>query len=293
MYKKYLVILILIKSLCSFSQTNYYVDQQNGSDLNNGLDPSSAFESVSEAISNLNPGDTLFFIGEFTNPSYNPTYIYSNDINDPHIWNKENTVRINNLNGTSANYITLKAFDENTILKGDGANIFRMTNSSYIKIEDFEVSGEVQNIPLSTALALQFVYREENSTNSLYRVPEGSTVEDVENNYASPGSLQALNNVTRPSYTDTRGIYISNTVHHIELRNNIIHDTPGNGFRVQGCDYVIIENNEVYNCSRKSYTGTHGLVVTNATSIDTNDDHKIKNRGESVAYCMRDERLRL
>ena len=275
----YALIILFSNSLFVVSQTNYYINQQSGLDSNNGLSIGNAFKTMDEAKTHLSPGDTLFFIGEFKNDNYNPTFTYDSNINNAHIWHQENTIRINGLHGTAGNYITLKAFNENTVLKGDGANIFRMTNCSYIIIDGLEIYGEVENIPLSTALSLQFLYRESGSANTLYRVPEGSTAEFVEANYSTEGSLPKLSNISRPSYTDTRGIYLSN-VHHIDILNLKVHDTPGNGFRVADCDYINIIGNEVYNTSRKSYSGTHGLVVTNANSDiqgtpDTNDGYKI------------------
>ena len=265
-----LLVISLYSSVVVFAQTNYYVSQQTGSDNNNGQSPSSPYKTVDEALNSIQSGDTLWFMGEFTNASYNPNYSYDNNINDPHIWHQENTIRINNLNGAPGQYISLKAYDHNTVLKGDGANILRITNSSYLRIEGFEIYGEVDNIPLSTALALQFLYREEDSTNSQYRVPPGTPASQVENM-----TFPVLNNVSRPSYTDTRGIYMSSNIHHIDLLNNYIHHTPGNGFRVQGCDYINIIGNEVHDTSRKSYSGTHGMVVTNATSVDNYTGYKI------------------
>lgn len=82
-------------------------------------------------------------------------------------------------------------------------------------------------------------------------------------------------NVSRPSYIDTRGLFLSN-VHHIDILDNTIHDTPGTGLRVADCEDINIIGNEVYNCSRKSYSGTHALVVTKATSTRTTDDYRIK-----------------
>ncbi|RMB64148.1 T9SS C-terminal target domain-containing protein [Dokdonia sinensis] len=268
-------IFLFITALCC-AQTSYYVKQNSGSNGNNGTSPDSPFKTIERALDELDPGDTLFIMGAYKNDSYINDYSYSGDINDPHIWHQENTIRINNLNGTPDNYISIKGYEGNTRIKGDGANLFRVTNSSYLNIEDFELRGEVPNIPLSTALALQFLYRESGSTNTLYRVQPGTTDEDVENM-----TFPVLNNVSRPSYTDTRGFYFSN-VHHINFRNNDVHDTPGNGFRVQGCDYITIENNKVYNNSRKSYSGTHGLVVTNADSFDTETGHKIFIRNNEV-----------
>ena len=53
------------------------------------------------------------------------------------------------------------------------------SNSSYVTIEDFIIKGEVDNISLQTAEDLQFLYREQNSTNTVYRVPVGTSDADI------------------------------------------------------------------------------------------------------------------
>lgn len=254
----------------AMAQASWYVNQQSGSNSNNGTAPSTPFKTVDFVMNQgiLQPGDTLFFMGTFTNDSYDPAYSYGGNPNDSHLWTQENTIRINNLHGSPGQYISLKAFSDSCLLKGDGANILRIINASWLRIEGLEVAGEVENIPLSTATALQFVYKDASGSLN-YRVTPGTPDSVVETL-----SLPALNDVSRPSYTDTRGIYMTN-VHHIDILHNHIHHTPGTGLRVAECDYLRIVGNEVNDCSRKSYSGTHALVVTKATSMDTISGHKI------------------
>ena len=279
--------LFLLVSLCIhgtiFSQTAYFVDQQNGDDNNNGTQVVSAFASIQEAISVVQPGDTVYLIGVFKNPSYSPNFIFTND-HDPQLWHQENTIRINDLNGAPNNYITFKAYDDNTILKGDGANIFRVTNSSYLKISGFEIEGEVESIPLSTALNLQFVYIDGNTvvdendpTAAEIQYRDQDCIANCDPTDVVEGEVYtdlSGMDVIRPSYTDTRGLYLSK-VHHIDITDCIIHNTPGGGLRVSDCEDINILHNEVYACSRKSYSGTHALVVTKATSSRTTDDVRI------------------
>ncbi len=250
-------------------QSSWYVSQQEGSDSNDGSSPETPYKTVDHAVESLGPGDTLFFMGLFTNPNYIEGYSFGGDINDPHIWLDEHTVKINDLHGTPGNYITLKPFDNEAVLRGDGSNLVRITNASYLRIEGFDMQGEVENIPLSTALALQFLYRDPVTNEVLYRVPPGTPPEEVANM-----TFPVLGSVQRPSYTDTRGLYMSD-VKHVVIRGNVIHHTPGNGLRVADCEYVDILDNEVHNCSRKSYSGTHGLVVTKAVSTDNLDNYKV------------------
>jgi len=263
------LIFVLFVSLKLFSQTNRYVSQETGSDSNNGTSASSPFKTIDNATGYLKPGDTLFIMGKYSNTSFDPDYSYSGNINDPHIWTQENTVKISGLKGKPGKYITIKSYDQQTVLKGDGANIFRMTKSSYIRIVGLELYGQVEKITLETAKALQFLYRNSGSSNSLYRVPPGTSDEEVKNM-----SFPVLENIKRPSYTDTRGFYLSD-VDHIDLINNKIHHVPGNGFRVADCEYINIIGNEINDTSRKSYSGTHALVVTKTRSTDNKDVNKV------------------
>ncbi|APY08230.1 hypothetical protein BWZ20_07910 [Winogradskyella sp. J14-2] len=280
MIKKIHILAFILGCNLFFAQTTYYVDQQNGSDSNNGTSIATAFETFDEAENQVSPGDTIEIVGEYTNSSYNPSYSYSVE-HDSHLWHAENTIRINNLNGSAGNYITIKAHDENTVLRGDGANIFRVTNSSYLRIEDFNIEGEVERIPLSTANALQFVYITDNGslqgtvTNPLasdIRFRNEDETNDNDNIVEETDIYTDISNenVKRPSYIDTRGFFMSNS-EHIIITNNTIHHTPGGGLRVSDSKYVDILENEIYRCSVKSYSGTHALVVTKTEPIGSSD----------------------
>lgn len=270
---------LLLTCIYSFAQTTYYVDQQNGLDSNNGTSTSTAFQTFTKAKNSVSAGDTIEIIGEYKNPSYNASYSYSAE-NDAHLWHSENTIRVHNLNGSAGNFITIKAYDSNTILKGDGANIFRVTNSSYLKIEDFNIQGEVDNIPLSIANALQFVYIiDDSNLQGTVTAPDATDIkfrnedetndtDDVVEETDTYTDISALT-VVRPSYIDTRGLYISNS-NNIKITSNTIHHTPGGGLRVSDSKFIDIEENEIYRCSAKSYSGTHALVVTKTEPIGTN-----------------------
>ncbi|MGJ8683627.1 MAG: T9SS type A sorting domain-containing protein [Nonlabens sp.] len=270
MKKSILLVVACLSFVFAQAQTTYYVSQQTGTSGNNGTSPSTPFNDIDDAVNAVSAGDTIKIMGVYANSSYDANYSYSGNINDPQLWHQENSMRINNLNGTPNNYITITSFDSNTRLKGDGANILRLANCSYLKITDLIIEGEVNNISLSTAKACQFLYRTNGSSNTQYRVQPGTTDAQV-----GQMTFPALGNVSRPSYTDTRGMYLTD-VHHIDIERNHIRLMPGGGMRVSKCDYINIKENEVENCSRKSFSGTHGLVVTNAQNgTDTNDGYKI------------------
>jgi hypothetical protein len=266
--KNYFLLLLILIHGFVFGQQSWYVSQQTGSDDHPGISPDAPFGTVSYAVGFLSPGDTLFFMGEFTNSSFDPDYVFSGDINDPYIWNSENSVRITGVQGEVGKYITFKSYDENTIFKGDGSNIVRFFNCSYVMIDGFDVYGQVESIPMETAKALQFLYKDADGVVH-YRVPPGTPEDEIDELV-----LPVLENITRPSYTDTRGIYMS-SVDHVIVKNSKVRYMPGVGLRLARCDYVNITGNEVHDCSRKSYSGTHGLVVSSAASIDEYDGYKI------------------
>ena len=278
--KHFYILLILLYGNIITAQQTYYVDQENGDDTNNGLSTATAFQNIDIAVSIVQPGDTISIIGTYHNTSYNPDYTYNNAPNDPHLWHNESSIKIAGLDGTPNNYITIKAYDSNTKLLGDGGNIFRIMNSSYLRIEGFNIEGEVERIPLSTALALQFVYIiDDGNMTGTATQPDISDIhyrnlDEVNDNdgivedsdiYTDISNLP----VKRPSYTDTKGMYFTNC-EHIIIVNNIIHHTPGVGLRVANSKYVEILENEIYRCSARSYSGTHGLVVTKTKPIGNN-----------------------
>ncbi len=267
--KYYLTTIALFTVVISIAQTTYYVDQENGANSNDGKSPSSAYQTFDKAKSQVSPGGTISIMGTYVNPSYNASYTYSVP-HDSHLWHRENTIRISNLNGSNGNYITIKGYDNNTVIKGDGANIIRVTNSSYLKFENLTIEGEVDRIPLSEANALQFVYvlgsgiTNPSASDIHYRNQDETN--DNDNIVEETDTYTSLGDISRPSYIDTRGLYISGA-DNIIIHNNKIHHMPGGGLRVADSKYIDITENEIYKCSVKSYSGTHALVVTKSKPI--------------------------
>lgn len=253
------IILFIIISTFANAQNSIFVATNGDDDTGDGSF-SQPFKTIDEASKNVNPSDTIFVKSGI---------YYNENFGNGDAWKTENTVRINNLNGLPNQYITIKPYNNGSaVIKGDAANIFRMSNASYVRIEGLEIYGEVENISLDTALAYQFLYKDQNG-NLQYRVPPGTSDAAI-----ATMTFPVLNNIQRGSYTSTRGLYINN-VHHIDLINNHIHHAPGTGFRVAEADYINAIGNKVHDCSRKSYAGTHGFVFSNCKSIDNNNDVKI------------------
>ncbi len=276
--QKITFIIILLISFLGSAQQTYYVDQQNGYDSQNGLSVTTALKSFDEAENRVSAGDTIVIVGTYHNPSYDANYAF-NAVNDAHLWHAENTLQISGLNGASNAYITIKPYDQNTKILGDGDNIVRLTNCSYIRIEGLNIEGEVERIPMSTALALQFVYIVTNNMTGTQTHPNIADIHyrnedetnDNDNVVEETDRYTDISNlpVKRPSYIDTRGLYATNC-EHIILINNKIHHTPGGGLRVADSKYVDILENEIYRCSARSYSGTHALVVTKTKPIGNN-----------------------
>ena len=291
--KHFLLLIILLFSHFVIAQQTYYVDQQNGDDAQDGLSPGTAFANLDTAVLSVQPGDTIAIIGTYHNASYNSDYSYNNSPDDPHIWHSENSIKINGLTGSPDAYISIKAYDSNTNILGDGANIIRLINCSYLRIEGLNIEGETDRIPLSTALALQFLYiiADINMTGTptqpdisdihyrnLDEVNDDDGIVEDSDIYTDISDLP----VRRPSYTDTRGLYLTNC-EHIIITGNTIHHTPGVGLRIASSKNIEITRNEIYRCSARSYSGTHALVVTKTKPID-NSGNSIFINGNSVHH---------
>lgn len=302
----FLSFLLFSGASLSAQVTTWYIDQQNGSNGNGGMSSTDAFQTIDKVFRGANAvvgaGDTVVLIGEFTNPSYDPNFTFNygmspcnpddgDDIANPQLWHQENTVNIRNVNGTKDAYITIRPFDANTVLKGDGANIFRMVDCSYIRIEDLKIRGETPNISVREAMSVQFLYIDKKVVpEARWLTPLPADVsryidlcalpEDVETLTfpGNPGGSSAPD-VARPSWTDTRGMFLTR-VNHIDIIGNDIQDLPGGGLRVSDGEYVNIIGNEVAYNSGRSFSGTHGLVITKALSdidaaADDDDDDDI------------------
>ncbi|MFZ1528278.1 MAG: right-handed parallel beta-helix repeat-containing protein [Ferruginibacter sp.] len=260
--KKILSITLLFFWSSLHAGTNYYV-AASGSNSNNGLAPAAAFGTVTYAATVAIHGDTINIMGG--------TYFNANFGNGDY-WKEEQTIRINNKNSATGNYLVIRPYNhEQVILKGDGNFIFQIRNSSYIRVEELELFGESDNIPLPLALGYQFAFKRNTNTPTTpieYRCIPGT------NTFQS--GLEDLSNLTiyRPFYFFTHGVVVQGS-HHISIENNLIHHLPGEGVRFVSSDYVYAIGNEIHNCSRKSSNGGHGMSCYTLNSIDNYDGVKI------------------
>jgi Right handed beta helix region len=162
-------------------------------------------------------------------------------------WNFSNIATINAKVGSASAWTKFKAFPgERPKLKlrqGFNINGFRITNSSYVMIDGFEIQGQSREI-----------------------------FSDV--NGKAPASLIAtIENAPANDYTGV-GIGIDGdknlkNSHHIVVRNMIMYDLPQGGANANASDYITFENNRVYNSGDYSIYGGSGLSIFTPMNLDT------------------------
>ncbi|MEN9609276.1 MAG: hypothetical protein RLZZ628_90 [Bacteroidota bacterium] len=259
MPKTILFSLLLVTNV-TFAGTNYFVSNA-GKDTNNGLSTANPFKTATYAATIATHGDTInIMAGTYTNPTYGVW----------NVWKTEQTVKINNKIATSNNYLVIRPYKNDLVkIKGDGDYIFQIRNSTYIRVEGFEIEGEVNQIPIDSALKYQFVYHDNNLNKDTFRVRFGTPASQVEKM-----TFPTLNNIINPTTINNIGLLVQGS-NHIDIIRNVIHHNTGTGLRVFQCDYINILENEIHNNSRRSSVGNHGLVVHSSTSVDNNNDYKI------------------
>ncbi len=144
-------------------------------------------------------------------------------------------------NGREDAWITFRNYPgHRPKIEFDGWTGLGVWASSYIEIAGFEIEGNLPNI--------DFNWARDNKQNP---ISENS------------GTGIGLN---KPYQED--GPYN----HHIRIRNNIIHDTPGNGISSVGSDYLFIQNNLVYRAGWYAPWGMSGISSYEPTNSDDRQD---------------------
>jgi parallel beta-helix repeat protein len=266
-----IVILLFLTSVnWVFAQSVKYVST-TGVDAPASGTITNPYRTITYAANTLVAGDTLFVRGGiYANATYGDNYY----------WNQDRTARISGKAGTPTQYIVIMPYNnEQAILKGDGDFIFQVTGCSYIKIQGFEVYGEMENISMSLALQYQFAFRRTTNTgvNTVHelRAPVGTNT--------SQSGLEDLTPFTifRPYYFFTHGIVVQNS-DHIDIIGNTVHHMPGEGIRFAGSDYINCNKNIVHNNARRSSTGVHGISCYTLRSIDNSTATKVIFDGNTV-----------
>ena len=242
-------IFLIVMLLSTFlNAQDYYVSNETGSDGNDGLE-TSPFQTINRAISEVEAGGTVYVMeGTYRNQNYG-TVDVSNyiNMNNPHV------VTINK-SGTAGAYITLKNYPGHTpIIQFDGKGGIQIANDmNYIIVEGFEVIGPSQAINYDMAM-----------DNRAYKVTVAEDGDDTTN--------------YNHSYFSGKGIWGGyGAHHHIIIRNNIVHDTPGSGIRFNDSDHITIENNIVYNTTWWTSSASSAVVYAETIAIDGDNSTDIK-----------------
>ena len=256
------------------SSQDYYVDDQ-GNDSNPGSE-SLPFRTINKAIEAVEAGGTIYVMdGLYRNEnagvplisfyedstqqdSAGNNYVYSNgeNLNNPHV------VTINKAGNETDGYITLKNYptpSPKIIFDGQGG-IKLGPNANYVIVEGFEVEGPSQSITYAQAIM-----------NRRNRITLKESLNQNNNNY---------------SYFSGKGIWGGyDPHHHIIIRNNVVHDTPGSGIRFNDSDHITIENNTIYNTTWWTSSASSAVVFAETISIseeDNTDEIKMIIRGNTV-----------
>jgi parallel beta-helix repeat protein len=254
-FKNIYIILMFVSAF--LSAQDFYVSNESGSDGNDGSE-TSPFKTINRAISEVEAGGTVYIMeGIYRNENYGTVDVsnYTN-MSNPHVVTIDKS-------GSEAGYITLKNYPNHTpVIEFDGKGGIQIADDmNYIIVEGFEVIGPSQAINYDLAM-----------DNRVYKV---SVAED-----GDPST-----NYTH-SYFSGKGIWGGyGAHHHIIIRNNIVHDTPGSGIRFNDSDHITIENNTVYNTTWWTSSASSAIVYAEtiaSSEADNGTDIKMIMRGNLV-----------
>ncbi|MES3020290.1 MAG: discoidin domain-containing protein [Pseudomonadota bacterium] len=212
--------------------TDYYVSYSAGNDINTGL-VGAPVKNIQKAVLKTAAGDTVYIM--------NGTYLYDPTVN----LSKDGVVVIPaSRSGTAAQPITYKAYPGHRpvikVMKADDLWSAVQISASHINFEGVEVVGDVANMTQAEGHAAKLNYKHQKLA--------GTTPTDYTN-------IRKFN---------THGINIKSDwtgaiPHHINIRNNKVHDMPGSAIASATGDYLTVENNVVYNNSWRTMYATSGL----------------------------------
>ncbi|MHA7056147.1 T9SS type A sorting domain-containing protein [Aquimarina sp. M1] len=103
----------------------------------------------------------------------------------------------------------------------------------------------------------------------------GSSYVIIENLEFIPANEDVKEMINNPSFgfelwRARRAIGIDNGSHHIIVRNNYVHDFPGNGIAIGGSEVILIEGNLVEHCAYQSRNGNSGISSYQPANLNVN-----------------------
>ena len=146
--------------------------------------------------------------------------------------------------GDRRNWVRFASYPgETAVIRFDGLRGIRVADAAYVVIEGFEVVGVAGEIDPAEALAFGLAF-------------DGTDFR--EHRYFGVGVRLGDNPDEHP--------------HHVIVRGNRIHHTPGGGVATCRSDYVLIEGNEVFKTSFYSPWGESGVSLWR--SVDSDGDRR-------------------
>lgn len=212
------------------SAADYYVSALAGSDANSGSSESAPFKTISKAAGLTNPGDVVLIMNG--------------------VYNANGATLLNiTRSGTSANYITYKAFTGHYPKIKASGNVWNtiVVNASYIVIEGLELEGDNANLTYEGAFVTY-----QNAVNG-----------------GSPSGVYNTNGISVGGPAAE-----SKFPHHITVRNCKVHDFSGGGLSSIQADYTTFEGNTVYNNAWYMMYAGSGISILTPFDSDTNTGYK-------------------
>ncbi|MCI4661895.1 MAG: right-handed parallel beta-helix repeat-containing protein [Neomegalonema sp.] len=252
---------------------NVYYIATTGSDETGDGSIGNPWASADEASKHLVAGDTVYYrSGTYTNASYVEAGARDLSHEGDYIWKSgvEAALRINDLHGDEDAWITFAAYPgEAVTLKFDGLSGVRISNSSYVRVEGFEIEGIVADEAFADAKAAQFIYRLPDGSLHEWPLDENGIPLEIDTPLGELGA-------EKPGFWNGNGININSGTHHIEIIDNDIHDIPGSGISgLGGSDYLTIVGNHIARVTWYQSNGGHAITFKNLDSIDESGKYKI------------------
>jgi len=226
-------------SLSASAQTAYYLDGTNGSDLNTGRSPETAWKTFAKANATLEAGDTVYVRGG--------TYTESDFVNS--FINPANS-------GRAGSYITYINYNhEEVILTGCNEPIRLIAGRDYIRINGFIMDGgslETSTITMFARVKSNYNIIK-NCTMRYCKLVSGGWNTGIRifpyshHNKIANNTLHHIG-CPQPPYPDDigEGIYVEKEAHHNLIENNDVSYVGHNCILIDGA-YNIIRGNFIHN----------------------------------------------
>ena len=241
---KNISIVLVLFSTSIFSQ-QLYVSDLLGLDSNSGSQ-SFPFKTINKAISESNPGTTIFVMnGVYRNQNYGSGLDGTSLNNNP-------VVNFNQSGSTDLPIILKNLDGHSPKIEFDGNGGIKFANGvNNIIVEGFEIEGPSAFISYDQAIA-----------DREYKILL-SEDDDPNTNW---------NN----QYFNGKGIWGYGPHNNIIIRNNTVYNTPGSGIRFNDSDYITVENNIVYNSTWWTSSASSAIVYAESISLEGDNENDIK-----------------